>query len=98
MCRDTIIDCDDYTVDLEWKGNLLFLHCDVHNFSKSVLKNMVNDWLTMEEALIEEGFDTVYAVPEDKKGFITYTGWEHIGNFEHYGREREVYKWELSRV
>lgn len=97
MYRETIIDNDDYTVDLEYSYGCLFLHCDVHNISKSVFKRMINDWLDMEEALHAEGFDRVYAVPQDKKGFISYTGWDKFCTVPHLGVDREVYVWELLK-
>jgi len=97
MSRETIIDNNDYTVDLQYSEGLVFLHCDVHNFNKTVYKNMIRDWLDMEEALYDQGLDKVYAVPLEEKGFIERTGWEYLTSFDHYGTEREVYVWELSK-
>ncbi|MGJ8839673.1 hypothetical protein AB9H28_25520, partial [Salmonella enterica subsp. enterica serovar Kentucky] len=69
----------------------------VHNISKTIFKNMIRDWLDMEDALYEQGFERVYAVPKNKKGFIEYTGWDLLGTIKHLGAEREVYVWVLKQ-
>lgn len=96
MSKHTIIDNDDYTVELEDYEGELFLHADIRNISKSIYRNLIRDWLDMEEALYEQGFTRVFAIPLDKKGFITRTGWELYGIVEQDGKELEVYIWELS--
>lgn len=96
MCSKIIIENDDYVVELQYEEGMLLLHCNVINFSKSVYKRMIRDWLNMDEALAKEGFDKVYACPINSKGFIERTGWEYITTFNHDGKEREVYVWELQ--
>ena len=95
MYKQVIIDNEDYTAALEYQEGYVFLHCDIHNFNKTVYKNMIRDWLDMEEALGQEGFDKVYAVPLEEKGFIERTGWELLTTFDHWGQEKEIYVWEL---
>lgn len=96
MYRETIIDNDDYTADLEYYDGHLFLHCDVHNITRDSYKRMVRDWMDMEEALYQHGAEKVYACPE-KTGFVEDTGWEYVTSFTYLGKERGVYVWDLRR-
>lgn len=94
MCRTTIVDNEDYTADLDYQHGEVFLHCDVHNYNKDVLDRMVRDWMDMEEALRQEGFDRVLAIPQ-KSGFVEYTGWDKLETVNHRGKDWEIYLWDL---
>lgn len=94
MFDHVIIEDDDYLVRLEYQGGEVFLHCDVHNFDEEIYERMVNDWLDMEEALAEEGFTRVIAIPE-KEGFVEKTGWERVNTIEYNNKEYGVYVWDL---
>lgn len=94
MYRETIIDDDDYTADLDYQHGELFIHLDVHNFNKEVYERIVNDWLDMEEALVEEGFTRVFAIPQ-KKGLVEMMGWEKVVDMDKFGKKWEVYVWDL---
>lgn len=96
MCRETIIDNENYTVDLEYRYDTLFLHCDVHHYNKGILADMVRDWMDMEEALRNEGFEYVVAIPK-KNGFVRYTGWEHLDTVNYFGRDWGIYLWDLRQ-
>lgn len=97
MYRFTIKNNENYVVELEYVSGNLFLHCDVKKFNKSTLRSMIRDWLDMEEALSQEGFERVFAVPKDKKGFIKHTGWDFYGYVDEDDKELEVYVWELKQ-
>ena len=95
MSRHRIITNDDYVVELELHEGELHLHCDVFNYNKDVERRMVRDWLDMEEALYEEGFTHVTAVPQ-KTGFMELTGWDKVGTINYEGKDLGVYRWELQ--
>lgn len=94
MCRVTVHETNDYCVELEYAHEELFVHCHVDNFNKKVFTELCDLWFDMEDALREEGFTSVLAIPE-KKGLVTMMGWDYLTTIEINGKEREVFKWVL---
>lgn len=94
MCRQTIVENDDYTFDLEYGGGQVFAHLYVSNYNRKVYDHMVDTWLDTEEALREHGFEYVLAIPE-KTGLVKKMGWEKLMDIEVKGKEMEVFVWDL---
>ena len=94
MCRHTIVENDDYTFDLEYRGGLVFVHLYVSNYNNDVYNHMVDTWIDTADALKEQGFDSVLAIPE-KKGLVSKMGWEKLMDIEVKGKTMEVFEWDL---
>lgn len=93
MSKLEIVNYDEYDAHFEIVGGEIFLHCNVRKCSKSIFKQMVDEWLELSDALRDQGVERVYAVPE-AKGFVEYTGWEPVATVEEDGKIKEIYLWE----
>ena len=60
--KQTFSNSEDYKLVLEMKQDIIFLHIEVYNWGKSVLKYIREDMLDILERTKEAGWDEVYAV------------------------------------
>lgn len=95
MFRDTIVDNDNYTVDLSYEHGEVFIHIDVYNFNPSIYESILDDWFDIEEGLYNEGFTRVFAIPK-KLGLVKKMGWHHLCDVDFRGTNQGVYVWALS--
>ena len=65
--KQTFSNSEDYKLVLEMEQNIIFLHIDVHNWGKSVLKSIREDMLDILERTKEQGWDEIYAVTPNVK-------------------------------
>lgn len=85
---------ENFEVKVEEKEGILFLHCEVENFNKSVLKQMK---VVMEEiklACTAYGWTQIFSYTPNPK-FGRLMGGESIDKFTHLDKEYEVIVWEL---
>lgn len=95
VSRFNVVDDPDYTVDLEEVEGKLFVHIEVHEFNKNVYKRIIESSFDMEEALIEQGYETVYALTKNKC-FTEKLGLSFIDDVEDDSGTYGVYVWELD--
>ena len=94
MYRDVVVERDGYTCELEEVEGELFLHLHIHNYSKEVHKELLQDWEDLQEALYLEGYDRIFGIPE-KLGLVKELGWTHVDDIKFMGQTRGLYVWDL---
>lgn len=99
--RADILKTSDYEFTLERVGNLLFMHCTVHNWNKAVYKDILNSWDMIKKGFIKSGVTELYAARLDDdvllQRFATRAGFEEaqIEALDADGNIRKVMKCEL---
>ncbi len=90
--KQTFSENEDYKLVLEMEENHIFLHIDVVNWGKSVLKSIRTDMLDILKRTKEQGWDEVYAYTPNVKFANMVEPCETIGIM--YGREElTIVKW-----
>ena len=89
-----IYDDGDFNVKVEEQDGIMFLHCDVENFNKTVLKNMRTVFEEIKVAAAYFGWEEIFSYTPNPK-FAKILGGESINSFEVCGKTYEVMKWEL---
>lgn len=87
---------ENFKVLVEEREEILFLHCYVDQFSKSVLKQM---WAVLEElkeACRYYGWDAIHSYTPNPK-FGKMLGGFKIDEFDAAGEHYEVLRWELEQ-
>ncbi len=67
ILRETYIDNNYYTVDLEDCDGYLFVHVDVHKWSPNVLKMMKCDWENLKYDAYMNGYDHIFTYTQNMK-------------------------------
>lgn len=86
---------EDVKFEYEEDGNTLGLHCEVTNWSVSILKRsyrVLGDFMNLKR---KEGFDRMITITPNLK-FAQIFGGTSMGTVEHDGEEYEVVVWELK--
>lgn len=86
---------ENFKVVLEEKDSILFLHCYVENFSKSVLKQMYSVMDELKIACTYYGWDAIHSYTPNPK-FGKMLGGFKIDEFDCMGKHYEVLRWELQ--
>ena len=87
-----VIENDNFTTYLEVHEGLLFIHCDVHKWSKTISKKMKS----VLKGLIKKYKQPIYAehiTGDNKQGkFLDMYGFKYFGIIEDdFGKNREVF-------
>lgn len=96
----TLVETDNYIVRGEEKDGLVFLHCDVENFNKTVLKEMREVFKEILSSFYFGGYDEVFTYVEKDKAKFSHTikPAEVISSFTNLGKEYEVLRWDLKQL
>lgn len=85
---------ENFNAVLEEKDSILFLHCEVDNFSKSVFKQMQVVLEEIKVACLSHGWEELFSYTPNPK-FGKMLGGEKIDEFEYMNKHYEVLRWEL---
>lgn len=89
--------CDEnFDVQVEEREGMLFLHCEVENFSKSVLKQMKAVMEEIKLACFYNGWNQIFSYTPNPK-FGRLMGGKKIDEFTVSGKHYEVMVWELEQ-
>lgn len=87
-------DGPEYKAEGELCDGLLFLHCTVYQYSKSVVKQIKLNLEIIKSEVRKVGYDLpLFAYTQNSK-WTRIVGGEYHTTFEHEGEIYEVYKWE----
>lgn len=92
----TVYEDEDFSVVLEERCSILFLHCYVDNYSKSVKKKMLDVFEELKQAAFYNGWGELYSYTPNGKFARLLPGAEKIDSFEEGGTEYEVFEWVLQ--
>ena len=92
---DTYIKTDDYEIAIEQEEDVFFLHCDVHNFSPSVMKNIQFDFYNIVETFLEAGVDSLYAYTQNVKFCRSLLPCKVIGEIELSDERHAIVEWDI---
>ena len=68
MCNyEVIADCDEYEVTMEDKEGFLFMHCEVHKFNKTVLKDLRGKLQAIKEVVREAGHVALFSQTKNER-------------------------------
>ena len=92
----TIIDNEDFKVGLELEGDdILFVHCDVHKWSPSVIKRIRLGFQELRTIVTDGGYDTLYTYTQNRRWCdLVDKSYTFIANIEVSGESYEVLGWE----
>ena len=65
--KQTFSENKDYSLVIQMESDILFLHIDVFNWGKSVLKSIRSDMDTILSKTKEQGWDEIYAYTPNVK-------------------------------
>lgn len=102
MTRIPIINRKEYIVLVEAHAGVLWIHCDVFNFNKKILKDMDKTWSDLMHLLSSDLYvlrDTATQKPSIP--FISRYGFKHLKDIkDNQGQSKEIWKrdksWEAS--
>lgn len=89
-----VIENEDFTIRVEEREGLYFLHCDCYSWSLSVLKRLYREAATIEAEVRALDIKVVYSISPNPK-FCEILGAINIGQLEEHGITYEVMEWEL---
>lgn len=95
MSKKLFYSDDDAVFEYEEDGTRLALHCEVFNWSPSVLRKsyrVLGDFMNKKR---KEGFEKMLTITPNPK-FAKLFGGTSIGTIEHDGKEYEVVVWDLQ--
>jgi hypothetical protein len=88
---------EDFSVVLEEWSSILFLHCYVDNYSKSVKKKMLDIFEELKQACFYNGWEELYSYTPNGKFARMLPGAEKIDSFKQGDVEYEVFEWVLKQ-
>ena len=89
-------DNDEYTITLEFSGTCIFVHCDVHKFSKSVVYKIILATELIKRWFLICGVDELFMYTKNSKFANLVIGDTQLIDIIYYeGEEYEVLLWEL---
>lgn len=88
-------DSDDFTSQIEWVGDLIYLHCKVHKNTPSSIRAVKRELSRLLERFYNEGIDEVYCYLE-KGAFARMLGGSFLTSFYIEGKNYEVYSYATS--
>lgn len=86
---------ENFDVKVEEQEGIMFLHCDVENFNKSVLKQMKAVMEEIKVAAFCHGWDEIFSYTPNPK-FAKMLGGESIDSFRTNNQDYEVMRWALE--
>jgi len=86
---------EDFTVELEEVEGVLFFHCYVDNFNKTVMKRMYEVFALIKEYSFMHGWDAIHSYTSNPKFAMKLEGAFKIDEFEIEDTTFEVIRWEL---
>jgi hypothetical protein len=92
---DIYIKTEDYEIAIEQEGDVFFLHCDVWNFSPSVMKEIKYNFYNIVEAFLEAGVDSLYAYTTNAKFCENLLPCEIIGEIELADEAHSIVEWNI---
>lgn len=93
----TLYDDGNIVVSAEESSGMVFLHCTVEEYSKSVHLYLKDLFKEVKEVFYLNGHDEVFAYATEKPAkFVKKLGdYEVVTTFEHLDKEYEVLRWDL---
>ena len=85
---------DDFELIGEDVDGQLFIHCTVHKFNKSVLKQMREVFEVVQEQSKEVGYNEIFSYTSNPKFAKLFVGVEYITSIDSLGKTYEVFKWD----
>jgi hypothetical protein len=86
----------DFHVRLESASpEFLYMHCEVYNWNKTVLKRMYRVFVSIAEEAKSAGFKELRTVSPNPK-FTKLFDFESIGEVTYGNQEYKVMKWDLN--
>lgn len=80
MNKEMYIDNNNYTVWLQYVEDKVAVHITVHNWNKSVYRELIHSVADFEDFLINKGYKEVYGVlPETTEEFAYMFNWQYVG-------------------
>lgn len=99
MSRKPLVDTDDYQITAQLQEGLIFLHCNVYNFSKSVLKDLRDVFEVLCEEARLQGHYTMFSItPNSRFVKALRKPFDVIEEFEKDGESYEVVAWDLIQL
>lgn len=92
---DTYIKTEDYEIAIEQEEDTFFLHCEVENFSPSIMKEIKVHFYNIVEVFLKLGVDTLYAYTPDVKFCRSLLPCEVIGEIELADEEYAIVEWDI---
>lgn len=80
MNKEVYLDNDNYTIWLQYIEDKVAIHITVHNWNKSVYKDLLYCVADFEDYLLSKGYKEVYGVlPEKTEEFAYMFNWQYAG-------------------
>ena len=86
---------EDFQVEVEERDGILFLHCEVEKYNKTVKKRMQEVFQDIKDACVFFGWDAIHAYTPNPKFSKLMEGGFTIDTFSRGGVDYEVIRWEL---
>ncbi len=94
----TILDEDDFRVDLELEGEYLFVHCHIKTWAPSVLKKLRLGFNELKQMAYLEGYDNLYTYTGNNRWCkLLDDNFKHISDITVLGQDYEVLGWGLKQ-
>lgn len=91
--RGTVVDREEYKIDIEYFHGEVFLHLLVDTFSPSIYKRIKEDFKYIKQLAYEEGFDYIHAYTPNLKFAKKMGEVEHLDTVEINSQTLEVIRW-----
>lgn len=88
-------DAEDFTSQIEWVGEFIYLHCKVHKNTPASIRAVKRELSRLLNRFKKEGVETVYAYLE-KGRFAEMLGGVYLTSFESEGKYYEVFSYATS--
>ena len=87
---------ENFRIDVEEIMFKPYIHVEVYNFSKSILKKIKEIFMEVYAGAYFEGYDGLYAYTPNFKFLKFFEGYEVIDEVNYRGRDYKVVKWALK--
>ena len=94
--KKTFYEDDRFKITLEEVDGYLMVHLAVYDFSKAILREILDMWKTIQHRAYTSGYDEIYTYTQEPRMFKFFPNAEKLGEVEKSGQTYEVWKWDLK--
>lgn len=94
--KKTYKETDDYKISLEEVDGYLMVHVAIYSFSKSILKELKEEWKQICFKAYSSGYDKIYTYSLEERMFKFFPGAKKLGEVSKDGLTYGVWEWGLN--